>query len=397
MEKKQKKEQGITLIALIITIIILLILAGISIAALTQTGLFSRAKQAEQVSKEKQKEENTTLETYENEIDKYLGENNGETSSESKEIKLVDKIKDGTIKIGDYVKYTPDELKNDTLQTLKDNLKNYSGKSDSTINSEIDRENLSWRVLDVTKEENVRLISATPTTKMIELYGYNGYNNAVKLIDDTCSMLYTNKKLASKIQNIKVEDIQDKMVENDYKNIDSNYGKRFTPTYKYYPSILLKEKNQKVTVDSNTTIGTELGLSEQKDLINQLNKLQADTLDVEYTYWNKKMTVNDFYGDNKEIYFKLFINNNGETDTENYYSDYWISSRCIYIPSTGAGFHVRDVEAGTISTLGLFGSFGDEYPEVCTFRPIITLNSNVQIDTPNSGNGSTAAQGYAIK
>ena len=89
MEKKQKKEQGITLIALIITIIILLILAGISIAALTQTGLFSRAKQADQVSKEKQEEENTTLETYENEIDKYLGENNGETSSESKEIKLL--------------------------------------------------------------------------------------------------------------------------------------------------------------------------------------------------------------------------------------------------------------------------------------------------------------------
>ena len=37
---KKHKEKGITLVALVITIIILLILAGISIQTLTQTGLF---------------------------------------------------------------------------------------------------------------------------------------------------------------------------------------------------------------------------------------------------------------------------------------------------------------------------------------------------------------------
>ncbi len=55
-----------------------------------------------------------------------------------------------------------------------------------------------------------------PTTSKITLKGYNGYNNAVKLLDDTCNTLYTNKQLASKVQNIKIEDIQDKMVETDY-------------------------------------------------------------------------------------------------------------------------------------------------------------------------------------
>ena len=46
---KERKQQnkGITLIALIITIIILLILAGISISALTNQGLFGKAKDAE--------------------------------------------------------------------------------------------------------------------------------------------------------------------------------------------------------------------------------------------------------------------------------------------------------------------------------------------------------------
>ena len=56
MKTKEKFNQGITLVALVITIIILLILLGISISALTQTGLFSRAKNAEQLSKEKQEE-----------------------------------------------------------------------------------------------------------------------------------------------------------------------------------------------------------------------------------------------------------------------------------------------------------------------------------------------------
>ena len=53
MKNKNKKKaniinktKGITLIALVITIIILLILAGISISAMTGSGLFGRAKEA---------------------------------------------------------------------------------------------------------------------------------------------------------------------------------------------------------------------------------------------------------------------------------------------------------------------------------------------------------------
>ena len=42
----KKEQKGITLVALVITIIILLILAGISIATLSQTGLFKNAKDA---------------------------------------------------------------------------------------------------------------------------------------------------------------------------------------------------------------------------------------------------------------------------------------------------------------------------------------------------------------
>ena len=43
---KEKSIKGITLVALVITIIILLILAGISIQIITNTGLFEKAKEA---------------------------------------------------------------------------------------------------------------------------------------------------------------------------------------------------------------------------------------------------------------------------------------------------------------------------------------------------------------
>jgi len=72
-----KKNKGITLVALVITIIILLILAGISISALTNTGIFGKAKDAKQKSEEATMDQNTKLDEYESEIDKHLPKSNG--------------------------------------------------------------------------------------------------------------------------------------------------------------------------------------------------------------------------------------------------------------------------------------------------------------------------------
>ena len=61
MKKNLFRENGITLVALVITIIVLLILAGISIQAITNTGLFANAKQAKEKSMEGQLKEEITL------------------------------------------------------------------------------------------------------------------------------------------------------------------------------------------------------------------------------------------------------------------------------------------------------------------------------------------------
>ena len=81
----KNKNKGITLIALVITIIILLILAGISISALTNQGLFKNAKIAQNATEKAEAEQGQRLNEYEDEINKYLNNSN----EDKKEVKLV--------------------------------------------------------------------------------------------------------------------------------------------------------------------------------------------------------------------------------------------------------------------------------------------------------------------
>ena len=80
----KNKNKGITLIALVITIIILLILAGISISALTNQGLFKNAKTAQKETEKAEAEQGQRLNEYEDEINKYL-ENEDENTKAFKE------------------------------------------------------------------------------------------------------------------------------------------------------------------------------------------------------------------------------------------------------------------------------------------------------------------------
>lgn len=371
-ETKKMRENGITLVALVITIVILLILAEISISALTNTGIFQKAKEAKQKSEEAENEQNKILDEYETELNQY------------NENTLVYKVNNGIVKIGDYVAYTPDDS---SAKEILEELGNYSGSKENTNLTLTQEKNLNWRVLDV-KDGCVRLISEMPTTSLITLKGAMGYNNAVKLLDDACSSLYNNSSFTNKVQNLKIEDIQDKMLEKDYKKFDDNYGERFTTGTKYYPSILLNEMEQKVTINKDVIIGEKLDLSEQKNLVNQLDKLQAISLNVKYSYWGKKMTQNDFI-DNE--FYEIFINNGKNYDT------YWLSSRCVDAFNTEAGFNVRYIESGGVYAHCLYISDEKVRSFGYALRPVVTLNSGVQLDATKVADGSDADHAYAIK
>ena len=352
MKKTFKNAKGITLVALVITIIILLILAGITISSLTNTGLFGRAKEAKEKTQVAEENQAKTLNEYEDELNKYLGQ------------KLADKVK-----VGDYVTYTPDALDSNAVATLKSNLNTYSGKSDSTINAAIDRQDLKWRVLDV-QNGQVRLISEIPTTSKIELYGYNGYNNAVKLIDDACKILYNNSKLASKVQNVKVEDIINKLKVKPQKDTIV-----YTPKTSKYPNIVEKEMNQTILKDNITITGEELGQSEQVEYIS--GDGEAQSLKLENSYWDS--SIDDTKFENSK-YYELFIN-----DGKSNYSAYFLSTRTLFVTDENASFGIRYIEGGYY-TKAVMWADGWEDDRMYAFRPCITLNSSVQV---TSGNGSS--------
>ena len=68
MLKINKSNNGITLVALVVTIIILLILATISIQSLTNTGLFSKAKEARDKTANAAENQAKILNEYEDEL-----------------------------------------------------------------------------------------------------------------------------------------------------------------------------------------------------------------------------------------------------------------------------------------------------------------------------------------
>ena len=74
LDRINKRERGITLIALVVTIIVLLILAGISIAMLTgQNGILNRAAEAKEKTGVAQEDERQKLKGYEDIMAQYTG------------------------------------------------------------------------------------------------------------------------------------------------------------------------------------------------------------------------------------------------------------------------------------------------------------------------------------
>ena len=299
------------------------------------------------------------------------------------------------IQVGDVVHYetilnqSANAVNTTKLATLKSDLATYSGDSSSTENSSIARDNLEWKVLDV-KDGKIRLISTVPTTSKIGLYGGNGYNNAVFLLDKVCDTLYSINGVG-KAQNLKIEDIEEKLNVIDGKTSKDNYTNNYvTPNLKYgnekeytsnlqYPNIYLSEigcKGIEGESGTNNNTGT-LGLSLQPNPIKGKNTATS-RLKVTQTFWTKSMVESDFI-DKK--YFTLFINN-GNLGT------YWLSSRCVHCDPNHVSFIVRRISNRFLHYCFMFYSYDDANGDDCAFRPVVSLESNIKL-SGDSTNGWT--------
>ena len=375
------KENGITLIALVITIIVLLILAAVSIATLTgQNGILTRtndAKENTKIADEKEKVELSvtgalaknnggiiTEKHLEDELTSYIGERdidyqltgtgpfvvkylNSQRSYFIDENGIVSEYTDISedVKVGDFVDYKPDNVD----EAYDKFGETYSGYANVDIGQD---DNLQWRVLNVNSDGTVDLISDKPTSTEVYFQGARGYNNGVYLLNDYCKTMYSNSSIGAEARSLNIEDIQNKMkvidektqkkaYENYISDTGTAYGMPYTySTNRWYP-LQWKKDNGAIGESVQATLTeykTESDATVQESI----------ALIVTQTYWYSEASEmqSNFISANtrdtlksNDMYYELLCNNG--------ISSYWLASRFVNASDIDfANFGLRNIREG---------------------------------------------------
>ena len=133
----KRRNRGITLVALVVTIIILLILAGITLnLTLGQNGIITRAQQAGRNYMDAEEEEQRKLEDFLNQADNMIKGTNGSISNEESSDEDKEKIAELERKV-DELQETVDTLNKQLEGPLKIDNVEFSNVYLSAINSSV--------------------------------------------------------------------------------------------------------------------------------------------------------------------------------------------------------------------------------------------------------------------
>ena len=312
-----RKNVGITLIMLVVTIITLLIIAGVTISAITGgESTIDKAGQAKNET-EIQAEMEELQEVITKSASKGVLHGNFSGSADATSIRsalkknnlivedpdeiiidgksewivtgnktntqyaiqyngeVIRLIDTGSIKVGDTVNYTPSGTYNwdaEYATSYEVGTTDYTNANITLDSSKDDFKITTWKVLSIdNKTGNIELVPSNTPTGKVTLHGAQGYNNAVYLLNEACNKLYGNSNKGIIARNIKIEDFE-KVGGNtwmNFRNSQTDYGQQYDLEYtsnKSYP--LIYKDEIKSVIDSNE-IKKGLGQSEQTELINR--------------------------------------------------------------------------------------------------------------------------------
>lgn len=308
------------------------------------------------------------------------------------------------LKVGDFVNYKINTPTEDQLTQLNTDIANYSGATGNSTKT-AEGSTLLCRVLEIDDNGNpTKLISANGVNSL-KLYGADGYNNAVYLIDKMCETLYSGDQGTTK--NLKIEDLENYFssatisARNNY--IPKNNASGTTKAVKYghtqyylgkarYPNIAIEEKNMGIgttLVNGKNTVRTDgLGLSEQDvPYTGSGNAASLETtnrgITVTQTYYQIELRkISEPY---KSTTLRNIMHNSPTQtlDTEDI-TNYWLSSRSVSTTGTAdyCYFSVRWVNSTDINAMSTFYSSGTNsgLSTGKAVRPVITLNSGIQAE-----------------
>lgn len=381
-----RKNRGITLIALIITIIILLILVGVSINLAIKGDLFGSAEKAVSGTNDKVAQEQTRVDELMGELERVESQNavhNWQyTDSTRARIRCTctrcKAFNDGdstgrTLSIGQQIGETESKTASTSITSVK------SGRdSDQTLS--LNGEETKWVVFGYEDKDNdglnevLLLTTEHPTTNKIYFYGAAAYNNAVDEVNRMCKELY-----GTNARGMTIEDVNRALgytpaggmyYLNSQNNTTGNLTTKLKDLGNMWTAITDHNTNNNSGVfydpshpegisDSGAVLG-EYELNGYWYVIDSTVSAQAGVPQVssEISATAKAM----IFGSSKTNY------------------GYWLASRGVDASSNYADFGPGNVISGrAVSFTYLFNSYGYANSNEFGLRPLVSLTSEIPV------------------
>ena len=280
--------KGITLVALVITIVILLILAGISIQAITNTGLFANAKKAKEKSMEGQLKEEISLAIQSIQTEEIYKGNSvtletlagGQLQKELKDITA--ELTDGEIN-GEYkdYEYTIDDKFNVTINgpitgvRIKGSAEVQTGYvfEGNTVEIKVTASITEGAITGIEAPEEATIKTDTSATEKVYTENKNGAY-VFKITSDAGK----TKNITAKVENILAapQITISEITENSFKiNVENDYPEGAITEYKYSVGGTVKQQG---TTDKSYIVTGLAELTEYNNIqvtayINSANKV----------------------------------------------------------------------------------------------------------------------------
>lgn len=379
-----RKNRGITLIALIITIIILLILVGVSINLAIKGDLFGSAEKAVSGTNDKVAQEQTRVDELMGKLEKVEAQNavhNWQyTNSTRAKIRCTcakcKAFNDGdstgrTLSIGQQIGETESKTGSTSITSAKSGY-----DSDQTL--ALNAEETKWVVFGYEDKDNdglnevLLLTTEHPTTNKIAFQGAAAYNNAVEEVNRMCKELY-----GTNARGITIEDVNRALGYTPtggmyYLNDTYNTTGNLTTKLKDLGDMWTAIKNNNDTNYSGkyydpsnpegiSDNGAVLGEYELKGYFYEIDSTVGAPTGVPQVSSEISATA-------KAMIFGSSKTNYG----------YWLASRGVFAYSIFADFGPGFVRyGGAFSYDGLFFSYGDAGGSGLCFRPLLSLTSEI--------------------
>ena len=397
-----RREKGITLIALIITIVVMLILVAVSVNVIIKSNLIGTAEKTVDKYKTASEEESNMSQIEINgkkydSIEDYLA--GVESIPEIHNwVRTGDNIKcehcNTSLTIGQKVNYTKTGTGSSSISEEKSGIAQAKADGHSWATSygvqtvNIASDETKWVVLGVEDSnkngtnETLLLTTQTPTTGKIRMYGYQPYNHAVEEINRMCKEIYGTDARGMTIEDVNAcvqytapagmcaknnsgtkvcytvpEGTKISDLGSSYGNIWTdiqNNARVIDGTKKYFTPSCPEGTTDSSVLGNIPVDGYFYHLSDDGTyLVNE-----ANASDTSHTITTTTRTV--VFGESDNLYA------------------YWLASRGVYAGSGYADFGPGAVDGGrAFSCGGLFGSDGISGGIELPLRCVVSLRSDI--------------------